>query len=576
MVKLIIICSLLFMLSILPGFGDAGDIYSNTNIEDPYTFSVHGVQWNTGGDMDGEVMGDDTIDDDSLDLTDITLADFTDDINNTVDSEWNTEAEVEAIWAASQIYTSGDDFSNWVLEYMLDCLNAAVDNYVLTYDSASGRFNWEEQAGASGATTALDNLASVAINESLVSDTDNTDDVGSSAKGWRHFYASDANTTAPSTNGQFNYAGNRFEFYQAGAITTTMLLGVAAGDMIYQVDTVEEEFTTITELTINECLGDDPSNGWNDKVVGSFQADNGRNIKGIQVHIGKQETPGEVTVRIETDSGGHASGTLAHANLTGTIAEADIGAANAWVACTFTNAGYLSASTTYWLVLSLASDPGANELYYISGDADDTYANGHYEYHPYGGSWTNGTEIVDMAFKIEYADWGILSVGSDNDVLMVDGDYPQWEAILDEDDMASDSATKLATQQSIKKYVDDSVPTVMSITYENSTDVNSGANSPTSWTDLSCAGVVGANEALVMIRLKSGTDMNEISVRRNGDTNEYYDEGADPNAYGAVFGHHDAGADIMLGPIMTDSAGKIEWITQSAQAANVYVVWWIK
>jgi len=43
-------------------------------------------------------------------------------------------------------------------------------------------------AGGSGASTALDNLASVAINTSLVSDTDDTDDLGSSAKKWKDLY----------------------------------------------------------------------------------------------------------------------------------------------------------------------------------------------------------------------------------------------------------------------------------------------------------------------------------------------------------------------------------------------------
>lgn len=43
-------------------------------------------------------------------------------------------------------------------------------------------------SGGSGATTALDNLASVAINTTLVSDTDNTDSLGTSALGWSDLY----------------------------------------------------------------------------------------------------------------------------------------------------------------------------------------------------------------------------------------------------------------------------------------------------------------------------------------------------------------------------------------------------
>ena len=48
--------------------------------------------------------------------------------------------------------------------------------------------SWQAAGGGSGATVALDNLASVAINTSLISDTDNTDDLGSSAKTWAHLF----------------------------------------------------------------------------------------------------------------------------------------------------------------------------------------------------------------------------------------------------------------------------------------------------------------------------------------------------------------------------------------------------
>jgi len=42
--------------------------------------------------------------------------------------------------------------------------------------------------GGGGANTALSNLSSVAINTSLISDTDSTDDLGSSSKYWRNLY----------------------------------------------------------------------------------------------------------------------------------------------------------------------------------------------------------------------------------------------------------------------------------------------------------------------------------------------------------------------------------------------------
>jgi len=59
-------------------------------------------------------------------------------------------------------------------------------NQVLKTDG-SGNLGW---VSTGGATTALDNLASVAINTSLISDTANTDDLGSDAIPWRTAYLS--------------------------------------------------------------------------------------------------------------------------------------------------------------------------------------------------------------------------------------------------------------------------------------------------------------------------------------------------------------------------------------------------
>lgn len=50
-------------------------------------------------------------------------------------------------------------------------------------------------AGGGGASTALDNLASVAINTSLISDTSATDDLGSSSIPWKRLYLKSGATT---------------------------------------------------------------------------------------------------------------------------------------------------------------------------------------------------------------------------------------------------------------------------------------------------------------------------------------------------------------------------------------------
>lgn len=59
-----------------------------------------------------------------------------------------------------------------------------TSNQVLT-TNGTGTLSWQSVGGAGAATTALDNLASVAINTSLLSDADNTDDLGSASKQWK-------------------------------------------------------------------------------------------------------------------------------------------------------------------------------------------------------------------------------------------------------------------------------------------------------------------------------------------------------------------------------------------------------
>ena len=60
------------------------------------------------------------------------------------------------------------------------------DKAYVCLDNTSTAAVWTETtgAGAAGATTALDNLSSVAINESLISDTDSTDSLGATGTKW--------------------------------------------------------------------------------------------------------------------------------------------------------------------------------------------------------------------------------------------------------------------------------------------------------------------------------------------------------------------------------------------------------
>jgi len=64
--------------------------------------------------------------------------------------------------------------------------NYGCDGQVLTSGGPGAAVAWEDAAG--GASTALSNLASVAVNVSIISDTDSTDDLGSAAIAWANLY----------------------------------------------------------------------------------------------------------------------------------------------------------------------------------------------------------------------------------------------------------------------------------------------------------------------------------------------------------------------------------------------------
>ena len=107
----------------------------------------------------------------------------------------------------------------------------------------------------------------------------------------------------------------------------------------------------------------------------------------------------EITVRIETDNANKPSGTLAHANLTATIA----GFADqtfAWKTVTFTTTT-LSSGIKYWLVFKATTESGTpTPAYWIAGASSALAGHAYSEYNVGGsGAWST-VAAQDAAIRI--------------------------------------------------------------------------------------------------------------------------------------------------------------------------------
>lgn len=114
----------------------------------------------------------------------------------------------------------------------------------------------------------------------------------------------------------------------------------------------------------------------NSKLAQSFTLADATTVNSVALYLKKVGSPaGTLTVRIETDSAGEPSGTLAHANATGTLNEADLGTTYALETVDYTD--FTLAAGTYWLVLSTSRSDSATD--YVAWGADGSspsYAGG--------------------------------------------------------------------------------------------------------------------------------------------------------------------------------------------------------
>jgi hypothetical protein len=116
-------------------------------------------------------------------------------------------------------------------------------------------------------------------------------------------------------------------------------------------------------------------------------------FKGITLMLEKTGTPGNMTVRIETDNAGKPSGTLADANATFTITAVSV-TSKAYYTKYSTNLWTLSGNTRYWIVISAAATLNGSNYYTVYGVVADK-----------GLDYQNGKAMTSADSGGTYADW---------------------------------------------------------------------------------------------------------------------------------------------------------------------------
>ena len=143
---------------------------------------------------------------------------------------------------------------------------------------------------------------------------------------------------------------------------------------------------------------------------------------------------------------------------------------------------------------------------------------------------------------------------------------PAEVSILDEDDMTSDSATALATQQSIKAYVDE-----YAMKYSGVTGTGLQTSGFSTYRDLDLSSTVGANRTLVIMEVHSGTVGLNLFFRAKGSAVKPYGSG-NIAGYGSSGGVTGIAGDGFTCIINTNENGVLEYTGNTTSTGINYTI----
>jgi len=420
-------------------------------------------------------------------------------------------------------------------------VGSSQDNYVLTYDDASGTIRLEANAGGGGAIT------------SIVEDT------------------------TPQLGGNLDLNGNDItgtgDINITGTVTATNLVGTFTGSTDF--DTITTDGLTLVDNNISANRTNDDlilsSSGTgsiniNGTVTGTGVLDEDNMASDSAVHLATQQSikayvdsqitaSGDITSVTAGDglTGGGVSGavTLNVVGGTGIDANADDISIDSTVATltdtqTLTNKTLTSpivGGTTTSASGNIILEPATN-IVEVRGDGSSVVGqlqlNCHVNSHgqviasqPHSAGATNtltlpGGTTIGNGDATLVSDSGTQTLTNKTLTSPVINTGVSGTAILDEDNFASDSDTQLATQQSIKAYVDTETGNVASdsMTFTNKTfDVEGTGNSISNIdvADFKAAAIVIESEGI-------GSNDNDTTLPTSAAVKDY----VDTNSQGAI------------------------------------------
>lgn len=132
----------------------------------------------------------------------------------------------------------------------------------------------------------------------------------------------------------------------------------------------------------------------------SFKIDTTENIKAVELFLKKNAgTPGNITVRIETDSGTKPSGTLVNIAAEKTFT-AFTDTAYGWKTIEFSSEFALTGATLYWIVVKIAAGANDNNYVWAVDGSSPGYTDGSVSRSADGGSTWTTDAAKDAYFRI--------------------------------------------------------------------------------------------------------------------------------------------------------------------------------